>query len=156
MSQSKKSKEPEPAPSFWSAIAEVIRGLAHQPILLFGFGLAIVVFAAGALAIENLRVVAGALLVLAVLAMIVWIALKAFALSASRSAEEAKATAQRTDYIGGKFSIGKGVKMEGNKITAGTVVRSKEGTPGISKGGDLTIGNGSELNNNEIHSGEVK
>jgi hypothetical protein len=156
MSQSGGPKDSLPSSSFWSAIVEVIRGLKNQPILLFGFGLAIVVFAAGALALENLRVVSGSLLALAILVMLAWIASKAFALSARQSTQQAQSAGQLSEDRGGSVDIGKRVRLAGSDVHGGDVTGRKDGMPGSQAGGDVKVGSNSDIKNSKIGGGKVK
>ena len=86
----------------------------EQPVLLFGFGIAILVFAAGALAIESLRVVAGSLLALVIVMMVVWVVLKALELKTAQSAN----TVHLGD-TGGDVDISRSVNVESSRIHGG-------------------------------------
>ena len=77
----------EPAsPSFWTAVGEVIKGLSKEPALLFSFGALIVLLAAGALSLQNLRWVAAAILVVFVVGLAAWVALQALSLQRKANA----------------------------------------------------------------------
>jgi len=59
------------------ALVEVVKQLKDQPLLLFGLGAGIILLGAGALALENLRVVAVVLLVVFVVSLVAWLIVEA-------------------------------------------------------------------------------
>lgn len=59
--------------SLAGTLARIGELLSNHPILLFAFGMAIILLGAGALALENLRVILAGIIVLTVLGMAAWI-----------------------------------------------------------------------------------
>lgn len=128
-----------PQLSFWNAVVQVIQGLKDQPPLLLVFGLAIILLAAGALAFENLRLIAIVLIALAVLGLVAWIAGKASTLTAELreppSVEAGKAEA------GWRTNIGKdGIVRGGSAKSTGAMSSSSR-----VKGGDAKAGPGADI-----------
>jgi hypothetical protein len=144
------SNEP-PSPSFWTAIGEVIKGLSKEPALLFSFGALIVILAAGALSLQNLRVVAAAILVVLVVGLAAWILLKALSLQSkakSRSTvgmQTGGVKARGVYDVKGKVDIESGKNVvtgpaEGTMTTGKVDVNAR-----ITAGEDLIIKSGDNL-----------
>ncbi len=156
MSQSSEPKPSTPEPSLWSAIVEVTNGLKKQPILLLGFGIAILIFAAGTLAIDKLRVVAAALLILTIVVIAAWVLTKASALKASQAAGQEKPTLLLKGNKGGDFNMDKSVKAEDVEFDAGNVKKTGSGPASSNQGGNTTIGAKTELKHVTFHTGNVE
>jgi membrane protein implicated in regulation of membrane protease activity len=132
------SNEPEnkKSDSIFSPLNTIAKRLNH-PALLLVFGMAIILLAAGTLALENLRLILGGLLILTILGMSAWL----YQNINKRKFEPAK---EKQEITTGKVSIGEDAKVKG-KIDAGATVEST-GPAGKITTGDITIGPGAEIN----------
>jgi hypothetical protein len=134
--------------SLWSAITEVVKGLKNQPALLLGMGFAIILLAAGALAIENLRLIVIALLALATVALIVWVLNEALkAQNRSRKTRESTAGIKAGDAVVEKGAIANKAKLEGGTVNI-------KGLGGID--GDMKAGNAHVSPNARVEGARLK
>ncbi len=146
----KKVMESEaPAASFWQAVGQVVDGLKSRPLFLLGFGIAILLLGAGALAIESLRLVAGGLLAILVLVLLAWIA--SLAIQIQREPE-------RVQRIrGGKNIIADRADLNNAEVSGGKVSLSNQPvTQADVSGGDNVIGEGAKIKGGKIHGGDVE
>jgi membrane protein implicated in regulation of membrane protease activity len=146
----KKGLESEaPAASFWQAVGQVVDGLKRQPLFLLGFGIAILLLGAGALAIESLRLVAGGLLAILVVVLLAWIA----SLAIQIQREPGKAQRIR----GGKNVIGDRAEVNDADVSGGKLSLSKDQvTQADISGGDNLIGKEAKITGGKIHGGDVE
>lgn len=151
MATKKVSESEAPPASFWQAVGQVVDGLKGQdpPLFLLGFGIAILLLGAGALAIESLRLVAGGLLAILVLVLLAWIA--SLAIQIQREPEKAQI------IRGGQTVIRDEAKLSKTKVSGGRVSLSNQtATQADISGGDNVIGKGANIKDSEIHGGNVE
>ncbi len=136
-------------PSLWDAILAVIAGLRTQPVLLLGFGLAIILSAAGALALEKLRLVAVALTIFFILALAGWILNQALAIRAGRLASPR--------LRAGRAVVGEKALLNEAKVRGGSVTLSEAPAPDQQiTAGDALVGAGVKATKSEVKGGDVK
>jgi hypothetical protein len=110
-----------------STLAAIAGYLKKHPVLLFSFGMAIILLAAGTLAFENLRMILGGVLALTVLGLVAWIYQGAQKTSKDRPktsldientpVTKSEIIGNRTDESGRDVSLKiKGGKVSGSKI----------------------------------------
>jgi membrane protein implicated in regulation of membrane protease activity len=137
--------------SLWSAITEVIKGLKNQPALLLGMGFAIILLAAGALAIENLRLIVIALLALATVALIVWVLNEALkAQNRSRKTQESTPGIKAGDAV-----VEKGAIANRAKLTGGSVTIRLDGIDGDMKAGNAHVSPNARVEDARLEGGNI-
>ncbi len=130
------SEKPENPVSLASVIGKVVDGLKKQPVLLFTFGMAIVLLAAGALAFDNLRLILVGLLILALLGLLAWIFLQA-----NKQIQSEKRTSPTSVDIG----------IHKSKVKPNTIIEGEAGI-GASNGSKVNI----NIDESEIEGGVIR
>ena len=149
MSRDNQNETQSNQPSLWSAVVEVIKGLRKQPVLLFGFGLAILLMAVAALAVENLRIIAVSLIVIFIVALVVLLILQAMRLRPPQQFGK--------KIRGGRAVIGKGATVDQADVVGGSERLSElpSGEEEISAG-DAVVGRGAIVKKSKVKGGDVK
>ena len=149
MPEGENRPDQESKDSVWSVVSEVIGGLKDRPILLFAFGLIVVLFGAASLAVERFRVLFVAVLIIYVIAVLAWLVSEQARKRPTNSATRLETVASGDIRIrGGRHQ---GVTVETGKVT---VKGSGTGSQETAASGDVQLGGG-RLKDSRITTGEV-
>lgn len=134
--------------SLWSAVKEVIDGLKDRPVLLFAFGLTIVLFGAASMTMERFRLFFTGLLIIYVIGVIAWLVSEARAHQASSTGASGRVKSGSIRMQGGRHQ---GVTIETGKVT---VKGSGTGSSETAASGDVQL-RGGRIKDSRITTGEV-
>lgn len=144
-----------PKASVWIVIKEIVGGLKDRPLLLFAFGLSVLLLAAGSLAIERFRLFLLAALVIYVGAVIAWLMTEARQKQTTPSSPEISSPSQTVRGGDVRIEGGKhrGLTIEMGKVTVkGSAIASGQSSVA---GGDAQV-KGGRTKDVKIKMGEVK
>jgi hypothetical protein len=131
--------------SFDNVMKEIVHNLKKHPILLLSLGMAILLLAAGTLALENLRLILAGLLLLTIFGVVAWIVVEGR--KSARSSNHRYPLSQTGNIeIKGKSSVKADLKS--GSITEENVLREN-------KTGDITIGKGAKVDG-KLKTGDIK
>lgn len=131
--------------SLAGVLARIGELLRDHPVLLFAFGMAVVLLGAGALALENLRLVLVGIIALTVLGMVAWI------FTQLRLAHQEGGQPEAISESGA-IQVDSNVKVVRSSGTTGSV----ESTAGGShKSGGIHIGSGAQVEDSNFQTGGV-
>jgi hypothetical protein len=148
-------EKPSGSVSFGEALVEVVKNLKDQPPLLFVLGIAILVFGAGTIAFENLRMIIGSLLILTVVGLSVWLFIEAQkrrheSESQRRQLEHERVAASKAK--GGSIDVENVHNMTGDSLQAG---KAHVKGPGSAEGGDIKISGVQNLRGSNLTAGDA-
>lgn len=130
--------------SLAGVLARIGELLRDHPVLLFAFGMAVVLLGAGALALENLRLVLIGVIALTVLGMVAWIFTQ---LRLARQPEQPEVAAES-----GAIQVDSNAKVIRSSGTTGSVESTSGGSH---KSGGIHIGSGAEVADSTFQTGGV-